>query len=61
MRLILTFFFFVFHQFFYWVLSHALLAQQAPFDLPRTLLMGLLNAMVGLSLYFFIDKLRERA
>ena len=61
MRLLLTFFFFVFHQFFYWVLSHALLSQHAPFDLPRTLLMGLLNAIVGLSLYYFIDKLREPA
>lgn len=61
MRLLLTFFFFVFHQFFYWVMSHALLAQHAPFDVPRTLLMGVLNAIVGLSLYYFIDKLREPA
>ncbi len=61
MRLLLTFFFFVFHQAFYWVLSHALLSQQAPFDVTRTLLIGLLNAIVGLSLYYFIDKLREPA
>jgi rod shape-determining protein MreD len=61
MRVLLTFFFFVFHQFFYWVLAHALLSQHAPFDFTRTLLMGLLNAVVGLSLYFFIDKLREPA
>ncbi len=60
MRLLLTFFFF-FHQALYWVLSHALLAQQAPFDVTRTLLMGLLNAIVGLSLYYFVDKLREPA
>jgi rod shape-determining protein MreD len=60
-RLLLAFFFFVFHQFFYWVMARALLGQQLAFDLQRTLLIGLLNAIVGISLFHFLDKLRETA
>ncbi|HJT87874.1 MAG TPA: rod shape-determining protein MreD [Bryobacteraceae bacterium] len=60
-RLLLAFFFFVFHQFFYWVMARALLAQQLTFDLQRTLILGLLNAIVGISLFHFLDKLRETA
>ena len=61
MRLVLTFFFFVFHQFFYWVLARALLAQQLAFEPQKTLMLGLLNALVGVSLYYFLDKLREKS
>lgn len=61
MRLVLTFFFFVFHQFFYWVLARALLAQQLAFEVQKTLMLGLLNALVGVSLYYFLDKLREKS
>jgi len=57
-RLVLAYFFFFFHQFFYWVLSRALLAQQVSFDVQRTLFLGLLNAVVGVSLFHFLDKLR---
>jgi rod shape-determining protein MreD len=58
-RLVLAyFFFFFFHQFFYWVLSRALLAQQVTFDVRRTMFIGLLNALVGVSLFHFLDKLR---
>jgi rod shape-determining protein MreD len=57
-RLVLAYFFFFFHQFFYWVLSRALLAQQVTFDIQRTLFLGLLNAVVGVSLFHFLDKLR---
>jgi rod shape-determining protein MreD len=57
-RLVLAYFFFFFHQFFYWVLSRALLAQQVSFDIQRTLFLGLLNAVVGVSLFHFLDKLR---
>ena len=60
-RLLLAFFFFVFHQFFYWVMARALLGQQVGFDLQQTLLIGLLNALVGISLFHFLDKLRETA
>src|SRR2546429_3340575 len=57
-RLLLAYFFFFFHQFFYWVLGRALLAQQVTFDIQRTLFLGLLNAVVGVSLFHFLDKLR---
>jgi rod shape-determining protein MreD len=60
LRLVLTFFFYCFHQFFYWVLARALLAQQLAFEPRKTVLVGLLNALVGVSLYYFLDKLREK-
>src|SRR5579864_4945377 len=59
-RLVLAYFFFFFHQFFYWVLNRALLAQQVTFDIQRTLFLGLLNALVGVSVFHFLDKLKER-
>jgi rod shape-determining protein MreD len=58
-RLLLTFFFFLFHQFFYWLLVRARLGQQLAFDVQRTLVLGLLNAVVGVSLFHFLDKLRK--
>jgi rod shape-determining protein MreD len=58
-RLILGFFFFVFHQFIFWVLSRALLGQQMNFETQRTLVLGLLNAIVAVSLFHFLDKLKE--
>jgi rod shape-determining protein MreD len=57
-RFILAFFFYVFHQAFYWVLEHALLSQQSPFDLVGWLGLGALNALVGAALFHFLDKLR---
>jgi rod shape-determining protein MreD len=60
-RFLLGFFFFFFHQFFYWVLSRALLGQQVDFDLRRTLVLGLLNALVAVSVFHFLDRLRERS
>lgn len=59
LRLLLAYFFFVFHQFFYWVMARALLAQQVAFDLQRTLILGLLNAIVAVALFHFLDKLRQ--
>lgn len=58
-RLLLGFFFFFFHQFFFWVLARALLGQQVDFNLQRTLVLGLLNAVVALFLFHFLDRLRE--
>jgi len=58
-RLLLTFFFFLFHQLFYWLMVRALLGQQLAFEVQRTLVLGLLNAIVGISLYHFLDKLRK--
>lgn len=61
LRLFLAYFFFVFHQFFYWIMARALLGQQVAFELQATLMIGLLNAVVGLALFHFLDKLRETA
>jgi rod shape-determining protein MreD len=61
LRLLLTFFFYVFHQSFYWVMQRALLGQQPPFELQKWLVLALLNAVVGVSLFHFLDKLRETA
>jgi len=60
-RLILGFLFFVFHQFIFWALSRGLLDQQVNFETQRTLVLGLLNAIVAVSLFHFLDKLKERA
>jgi rod shape-determining protein MreD len=59
-RLILGFFFFVFHQFIFWALSRGLLEQPVTFETQRTLVLGLLNAIVAVSLFHFLDKLKER-
>jgi rod shape-determining protein MreD len=61
LRLFLAYFFYVFHQFFYWVMARALLGQQVAFDIQRTLILGLLNAVVGVALFHFLDKLRDAA
>jgi rod shape-determining protein MreD len=58
-RLLLAFFFFLFHQLFYWLLAHALLGQQLAFEFQRTLVLGLLNAVVGVALFHLLDKLRK--
>ena len=58
-QFVLGFFFFFFHQFFHWILSRALLAQQLEFNLQQTMLFGLLNAVVALPLFVLLDKIRE--
>jgi len=60
-RLLLGFFFFIFHQFLYWVMTRALLGQDMTFDLARTAVVGLLNAIVGVALFALLDRLRERS
>jgi rod shape-determining protein MreD len=59
-RFVLGFFFYFFHQFFYWVLSRALLGQQIDLNLQRTAVLGVLNAFVAISVFHFLDKLRLR-
>ena len=61
LRLVLTFFFYLFHQSFYWVMQHALLGQQPAFEFQKWLVLGLLNAVVGVSLFAFLDRLRVTA
>jgi len=60
-RLLLTFFFYFFHQFLYWVLVRGLLGKPVSFEIQRTLVLGLLNAVVGVTLFHFLDRLREPA
>jgi rod shape-determining protein MreD len=57
-RLVLSFFFFFFHQFFYWVLARAVLSETVDFDLQRTLVVAVLNAMVAVPLFHILDKLK---
>jgi rod shape-determining protein MreD len=60
-RLLLAFFFFLFHPFFFWVMSHALLAKLGPFDWTGTLVQAVLNAVIGVALFHFLDKLKDRS
>jgi rod shape-determining protein MreD len=57
-RLVLGFFFFFFHQFFYWVLSRALLGEALDFDPQQTIVVAVLNAAVAVPLYRLLDKLK---
>jgi rod shape-determining protein MreD len=57
-RFVLAFLFFFFHQFFYWVLTRALLGQNVDVNPQQTLVFGLLNATVAIPLYLILDKLR---
>lgn len=60
-RGLLGYFFYFFHEFFHWVLRRALLGEQVDFQIQRTLVLALLNALVAISVFRFLDKLRERS
>lgn len=59
-RLVLCFIFYLFHQFFYWLLQRSLLDQPALFDIRTEIALGVINAVIGVALFHFLDKLRER-
>jgi rod shape-determining protein MreD len=59
-RLVLCFVFYLFHQFLYWVLQRALLDQPLVFDIESQLILGLINAIIGVALFHFLDKFRRR-
>ena len=59
-RLILCFLFYLFHQFFYWILQRSLLDQPAVFDIQTELILGALNAVIGVALFHLLDKLRKK-
>jgi rod shape-determining protein MreD len=61
LRFMVTFFFFLFHQFFFWVLAGALLGQTRDFQLPQTIIVAFLNAVVALPLYLMLDRLKAEA
>ena len=60
-RLLLCFFFYVFHQFLYWVVDRAMLGHNLPFEPQKTLVLAALNAVVGVSLFHFLDRLKINA
>ena len=60
-RLLLAFFFYLFHEVLYWVMARALLGQVLQLEWQRILIQGLLNAVVGISLFHFLDRLREHS
>jgi rod shape-determining protein MreD len=60
-RLLLAFFFYVFHQVFYWLMARALLGQTLKFNWAQDLVAGLLNAVIGIALFHLLDRLREPA
>jgi rod shape-determining protein MreD len=59
-RFVLCFIFYLFHQFFYWVLQRSLLDQPAVFEIQTELILASLNAIIGVALFHFLDKLRKR-
>ncbi len=61
MRAILAFFFFLFHQAFFWLLTSALLEQRAALDLARLSISAALNAAVALPLFAVLDKMKGTA
>ncbi|HEX4276718.1 MAG TPA: rod shape-determining protein MreD [Bryobacteraceae bacterium] len=58
-RLVLCFVFYLFHQFFYWVLQRSLLDQPAVLDIQTELILAVINAIIGVALFHFLDKLRK--
>jgi rod shape-determining protein MreD len=61
LRLLLAYFFYILHQFLYWIMERALLRHLPPFDWQHWLVVGLLNALVGAALFHFLDKLKVTA
>lgn len=61
LRFLLAFFFFLFHQMFVWLLTRALLGQPMELQIPQTVILGFLNAVVAIPLFLILDKLRSEA
>jgi rod shape-determining protein MreD len=61
LRFILCVFFFLFHQFFYWVMVRALLGLAPTIDIADEIVRALFNSAVALPLFWLLDKLREES
>jgi rod shape-determining protein MreD len=59
-RILLCLLFYMFHQFLYWVLQRAVLDQTVVFDLRGEAILAAVNALIGVALFHFLDKLRIR-
>jgi rod shape-determining protein MreD len=57
-RFILSFFFYFFNAFFFWVMQRALLGQLIPFDPQDALIHGVLNAIVAVPLFLILDRMK---
>ena len=57
-RLVLSFFFYFFHAFLYWMMRRALLGQMIPFDPQETFVHGALNSLVSVPLFAILDRLK---
>jgi len=58
-RLVLCFVFYLFNNFFFWLLQRALLNQPAVLDVQTELIVGAINSVIGVALFHFLDKLRK--
>lgn len=61
LRFLLAFFFFLFHQVMYWLLSRSLLGAALDPQIPQTLIYAFLNAVVAVPLFLILDRLRTDA
>jgi rod shape-determining protein MreD len=59
-RTVLCFVFYLFHQFLYWVLQRSLLDQPAMLNVRADLILAVVNAIIGVAMFHFLDKLRNR-
>ncbi len=59
-RVLLCLVFYLFHQFLYWVLQRAVLDQAVVFDLAGEAILAVVNALLGVALFHFLDKLRVK-
>lgn len=57
-RLVLSFFFYFFHAFLYWIMRRALLGQVVPFDPQETFVHGALNSLVAIPLFAILDRMK---
>jgi rod shape-determining protein MreD len=61
LRFLLSFFFFMFHQLFVWLLTRALLGQPMELQIPQTVILAFLNAVVAIPLFLLLDRLKSEA
>jgi len=59
LRFILSFFFYIFHHFFFWSLGRGLLGRQTDFPVPQTVIYAFLNAVIAAALFGFLDRFRR--
>ena len=59
LRFILNFFFFMFHQLLFWVLTRALQGHPVDLNAAQTVIFAFLNAVVAIPLFLVLDKLKD--